>query len=173
MPNAAVPYEGVAKKLVIALKRDGQVAVARGLAQIMFERYEGELAGAEWIVPAPSHPARSRGRGYSPSRLIAYELARLVGADCVDCLVRGPDRAPQSELTRAERLAMPGTHIEISGRALRRHGIDPLAALPTNVVVCDDVTTTGVTLERCAQAIRERQQGAARRPLRAVVFAAA
>jgi predicted amidophosphoribosyltransferase len=169
----AVAYEGVAKQLVIALKRGGQVALAAELAAQILARNAERLEGAEWIVPVPAHPARSRRRGYSPSLLIARELAKLTGARCVDCLVRERDRPPQSELSRSDRLGMPAGHIRVSERALRRRRIDPAESLPTNVVVCDDVTTTGITLEICAQAICERQPEAGRRPLSAVVFAAA
>lgn len=169
--RAAFINSGVARDLVLALKFRGEVALAGVMAELMLERLPRAVGDAEWIVPAPPHPARSRVRGYSPATLIARELARRTGARSVECLTRDGARRPQSELARAERLAMPAHSIAVSNAALRHAGIDPLAEFPTNVVVCDEVTTTGVTLELCAQAIRERQPEAGPRQIRFLSFA--
>lgn len=159
--GAAYPYVGRARDLVAALKFDGRVALAREMAALIAERVPDRLGGAEWIVPVPAHPGRARRRGFNQSELLARELARIVGARCVDCLVREAGTRPQSELSRAERLALPRS-------AFRAHS---LAEFPTNVVLCDDVSTTGVTLEACVQAIRERLPQTGSRQIRAVTFA--
>lgn len=169
--GAAFVNEGIARELVLALKFQGRVALAREMAQLMHERMGGVLASAEWIVPAPSHPQRRRQRGYEPATLLARSLAELTGIRCVECLARDGSRRPQSELTRRQRLSLPPATITVSSRALRQAGIDPLAEFPTNVVLCDEVRTTGVTLEVCAQAIRDRQPGAGHRQIRSLTFA--
>ncbi|MFT4050341.1 MAG: hypothetical protein QM648_10990 [Solirubrobacterales bacterium] len=171
--SAAFEYAGPARAMVVALKFNGATALAGEMAGLMTRRIPEQLAGAEWIVPAPAHPRRRRVRGYNQSQLLAAELSRLTGARVLDCLTRAGGGSPQSELSRGERLAMQRNSIRVDPRALRRAGIDPLAEFPTNVVVCDDVRTTGVTLEICAQAIRERQPELGSEPIRAAVFASA
>jgi predicted amidophosphoribosyltransferase len=110
---------------------------------------------AEWIVPVPAHPDRRRERGYNQSLLLARALARGTELRVVDCLRRTAFAPPQSQLTRAQRLALPRRAISIEPSAVRQQAPNSLAEFPTKVVVCDDVVTTGVTLEVCAQAIRD------------------
>lgn len=161
---AAFPYEGVARELVAALKFGGAVAVADEMAALMVARAPAWLADADWIVPVPAHPARQRARGYNQSALLARRLASRTGARCVDCLTRSAAAPPQSELSRTGRLAMPADSVR------QRRDVS-LALFPTNVVLCDDVSTTGVTLEVCASAIRERHPETGHRQIRAVTFA--
>lgn len=160
-PGAAFSYHGAARKLVAALKFGGATALAREMAELMLLRRPELLAGADWIVPVPAHPQRARRRGYNQSRLLAEHLARMTGARCVDCLERPGGLRPQSELSRAERIALPRSAIRAQS----------LADFPTNVVLCDDVSTTGVTLEVCVQAICDRLPETGPRQIRAVTFA--
>lgn len=160
-PGAAFIYEGTARRTVAALKFNGATALAREMAGLMLLRCPELIEGADWIVPVPAHPSRARLRGYNQSRLLAAHLAALTRSSCVDCLVRPRGLRPQSELSRADRLALPRS-------AIRAH---PLAEFPTNVVLCDDVSTTGVTLDVCVQAIRERLPETGHRQIRAVTFA--
>jgi predicted amidophosphoribosyltransferase len=170
---AAFAYAGIPQRLVRELKFAGAVALAGEMADLMAERCVEQLADARWIVPAPAHPGRRRERGYNPSRLLARELAVRSGAGVVDCLRRRGGRPPQSQLDRRARLALPGDEIFLDARVLSR-AINRLdSAKPTNVVVCDDVATTGVTLEVCVQAIREEEPEAGRLRLRSIAFAAA
>ncbi|MGH2960012.1 MAG: ComF family protein, partial [Solirubrobacterales bacterium] len=152
---AAFPYEGVVRPLIAALKFRGAVAIARELADLMRPRLPNWLEDAEWIVPVPAHPARRRARGYNQSLLLARALARSTDAKVVDCLRRTQNTSPQSQLSRAKRLEFPRQAISIDERILRQHDRNSLVQIPTKVVLCDDVATTGVTLEVCAQAIRE------------------
>ncbi len=170
---AAFEYRGTAKTLVGALKFSGATALAAEMAELMVHRTGDWLAAAEWIVAAPAHPERRRARGYNQSLLLARAIAAITGARAAEWFIRDASRPPQSQLGRRDRLAFPAAAITLDRRALRQWGIESLAPLPTNVVVCDDVATTGITLELCTQAIRERQPEAGREPLRAVAFAVA
>jgi predicted amidophosphoribosyltransferase len=111
-------------------------------------------------VPVPAHPARRRSRGFNQAALLAHEIAAICELEVHDCLVRDSGVAPQATLSRAERLMLPRDSIRVESikpEAKKRTTIrKSLAELPTKVVLLDDVTTTGVTLEVCASAIRER-----------------
>lgn len=170
---AAYPYEGAVRPLVAALKFRGAVAIADELAELMRPRLPTWFDEADWIVPVPAHPVRRRVRGYNQSLLLAKALAKGTDAQVVDCLRRTSVTAPQSQLTRAQRLKFPRQAISIDERILRQRGAKSLAEFPTNVVLCDDVATTGVTLEVCAQAIRERHHPTGFSLVRAVSFASA
>jgi predicted amidophosphoribosyltransferase len=170
---AAFPYAGAARPLIAALKFQGAVAVAGEMADLMRPRLPNWFDETAWLVPVPAHPARRRTRGYNQSLLLAQAIARGTEMRVVDCLRRTAFAPPQSELSRAQRLKLPREAITVDERALRQSHPDSLAEFPTNVVVCDDVVTTGVTLEVCAQAIRERHHPTGSVLVRAVSFASA
>lgn len=170
---AAFPYSGIARQLIRELKFGGAVALATEMAELMADRCGAQLVCADWIVPVPAHPQRRRVRGYNQSQLLARELAGISGARMVDCLARRGQRQPQSQLDRRSRLEFPAGEIHVRGPRLAGSGKSPSARYPTNVVVCDDVATTGVTLEVCVQAIREDEPEAGRIRFQRLAFAAA
>jgi predicted amidophosphoribosyltransferase len=170
---AAFPYEGAVRPLIAALKFRGAVAIAGELAELMRPRLPDWFGDAGWLVPVPAHPDRRKARGYNQALLLARELAHGTELRVVDCLRRTALAPPQSQLTRAQRLQLPRRAITIDERAVRQASGNSLAGIPTNVVVCDDVVTTGVTLEVCAQAIREWHHPTGFSLTRAVSFASA
>ena len=96
---------------------------------------------------------RQRERGYNQSELIARELAYLdlLPAPVTNALVRRRDTRPQVELQRAERL----TNVQGAFACPR-----PDLVAGQRVLLLDDVSTTGATLEACAVPLLEA--GAAR-----------
>ncbi len=109
----------------------------------MRDRGRSVLAGADALVPVPLHPSRRRERGFNQATDVAKHL-RLQ-------LVHGLCR-------------IRATAAQVSLSAGRRHGNVRGALAPTwsaprlrdrIVVLVDDVSTTGATLEVCALALQE------------------
>lgn len=155
--SAAFEYEGVARAAVRSLKYDGRVALAEEMARLMIGRAQSSIDFTRCVlVPVPSHPDNRRRRGFDQAVLIARALSSATGVPLAECLERRGLRGTQTGLGRAARLAVPEGEFIVGRHSSRHRGADPLADFPTNVVVCDDVTTTTCTLEACASAIRER-----------------
>ncbi|MDE2867641.1 MAG: ComF family protein [Chloroflexota bacterium] len=98
------------------------------------------------VVPIPLAASRERQRGYNQGRLLAAEIARHL--DCpLDCnvLIRLRDTPPQTSLPRARRL----NNVRGAFRALRKLS-------GTRILLVDDVTTTGATIEAATRALRRR-----------------
>lgn len=154
---AAHDYSGLARDAVKALKYSGRTRMASTIAELIATRLpEGLIAPSCALVPVPAHPSNSRARGFNQSLLIANALGELIDVPVLDCLIRNGLGQPQSQLSRKDRLMLPAGEFAFAAKRVRHAGADPLAEFPTNVVVCDDVTTTTCTLEACASAIRER-----------------
>ena len=92
------------------------------------------------MVPVPAAPARYRTRGFDSAEAIAAALARRLGVEARACLCRD-DGARQVGRDRAARLE-------------RRAGIRASAQPPLQVVLVDDVATTGATLAESVAALR-------------------
>lgn len=154
---AAFDYSGSVSEIVKAFKYRGVVSLAAVMSDAASRRLPRcFLTPDAVLVPAPSHPASHRARGFNPAALFTKALAKHHGLTLADQLMRDGSRPPQAQLSRADRLTMPDDAVSLRSAGLRPWRANPLAEFPTNVVVCDDVTTTGVTLEVCAYAIRER-----------------
>jgi ComF family protein len=96
------------------------------------------------IVPVPLHGSRRRSRGYNQSELLARELAHLSGLPLErDVLRRVRNTRPQTEQPDAA-----SRRLNVAG------AFGPGKAPPSgSILLIDDVTTTGSTLEACARVL--------------------
>jgi ComF family protein len=152
-------YDGALKDVVHALKYDPRPTIARHLAARMRAAGAEVLDGADAVIPVPLHPARERSRGFNQAR----ELARHLGLPVLDALVRTRRTPPQADLPKATREA------NVRGAFALKPGADVDGLV---LVLVDDVSTTGSTLNACAAPLVDaganevRALTAARAPLR-------
>jgi ComF family protein len=149
-------YDGSLRAIVHALKYDGRRSLAGQLAAMM-RAHGGEiLDGADVAVPVPLHPLRRLFRGFNQ----AADLARGLGIPIVHALRRARNTGSQADLPAARR------HANVRGafRLASRASIRGLC-----IVLVDDVSTTGATLEACARTLLD---GGAR-DVRALIVARA
>jgi ComF family protein len=153
--RAAVAYDDTAKRLVGAWKERGQ----RTLASLAAELVDGAVArpSAYTITFVPADHDRLLKRGHNPAQRLAEALGARWQLPVVALLERAPGRTPQKGLTLAER------------RRNVRGVFSPTDAVPTTVVLVDDVYTSGATVSAAASALRK---GGARR-VEVVTFARA
>ena len=155
---APLAYECPARALVRGLKYRGAWALAGPMAaQMAANAPPGLLHVRATLVPVPLHPARLRSRGFNQAELLAAALADRAGLALCDCLRRRGPATRQVGRDRPQRLTGPAGTIELA----------PDRPVPGNVVMVDDVATTGATLAVCADALR----AAGARSVAAVTFA--
>jgi ComF family protein len=136
-------YAGSLRAILHALKYDGRRSLARPLAERMGEQGRDILHGAHVVVPVPLHAARRRERGFNQ----AHDLARHLGLPVIHALRRVRPTTPQVSLAAARR------HGNVRGAFRATRAARDLSG--AIVVLVDDVSTTGATLEACAQALDE------------------
>lgn len=135
-------YSGALRAIIHALKYDGRRSLARPLGALMRQRGADVLAGAACAIPVPLHASRRRQRGFNQ----AADLARHVGLPVCAALRRRRATATQTGLPAAQRHrnVREAFAITRAGRTLRG----------ATVVIIDDVSTTGATLNACARALK-------------------
>ena len=162
-------YDGALREIVHALKYEGRRSLAQPLAELMRIRGADMLTGADWAVPVPLHPSRRRERGFNQ----AADLASHLGVPVCPALRRHRATRTQTELPAARRHANVRGAFAVALGSARGHAGAPSAAAALGcrrgapapvqksrlegsiVVLIDDVSTTGATLDACARVLKE------------------
>ena len=134
-------YAGPARAAIHRLKFSGWRSVAAALADAMVAVDPPVCDAVTWVPLARS---RLASRGYDQAKVLARALAARTGTPAIALLWRAADTGPQARRSGAERrLALEGA-FRASGRPV-----------PANVLLVDDVLTTGATADACARILRE------------------
>ncbi|HEX6158698.1 MAG TPA: ComF family protein [Thermoanaerobaculia bacterium] len=137
-------YEGPLVPMLTALKYRRHDFLDETLAGLLEEalRARGDLA-FDALVPVPMPRAKERRRGYNQAALLALALSRRIGVPCdMTLLARGAGRATQASLSRKERAANVRGAFTASNRAHAKQ-----------ILIVDDISTTGETFRACARAL--------------------
>lgn len=149
-------FEGVLRELIHLLKYDRILPAADFLGKHLSMTLAQLPAPASenWlVVPVPLHKNKLRQRGFNQSELIARAALKakpFAARLKTQCLVRKRETIPQAGLTRHERRK------NIRGAFAVRN---PAAVQGRDILLVDDVFTTGTTISECARVLR--QAGAA------------
>ena len=138
--RAAGQYEGSLRAIVHAFKYGPRPTLARPLAARLRACGRDVLEGADVVVPVPLHASRQRQRGFNQ----AAELARHLQVPALDALDRVRLTASQADLPAARR------HANVRGAFAHVAGVEVADRI---AVLVDDVSTTGATLNACAEAL--------------------
>ena len=139
--------DGLLQHLIHGLKYRNKKETGYYLGQ----RFGRSLQDTDWIstvdmiIPVPLHPAKEAVRGYNQSLCIAEGLSSVLNIPASDkILLRVRDTESQTHKTRAERVNnMDGAFVIAENAEL----------VDKHILICDDVLTTGATLEACALAL--------------------
>ena len=151
------PLDGVVRQAVHHLKYQGVMALAGPMGKMMAPRL-ADLPPSTVIVPVPLHGSRLRHRGYNHAELLAREIGRRTSLSTSTRLLHRTRATPPQAQAKS---------IDERRSAVRGAFCAESTAAGSNVLLVDDVCTTGSTLAACAEALR--QAGAAQ--ISALTFA--
>lgn len=150
--TAVFRFVNAVPELVHNLKYGNARHLAKPMGLLMAERLQEAAFPSRFdcVVPVPLHRKRLKQRGYNQSDLLARPIAKALDLPLLpDLLRRAAYTEPQVNLTTEERRRRPHGSFACDRRC---DGY--------NVLLVDDVLTTGSTVSACARVLRE--QGARR-----------
>ncbi len=137
--------DGPARTLTHRLKYSDRAELARPLARWMARAGADVLADADLIAPVPLHPWRLWRRRFNQAAALAAEVSRQTGKPCdLAALLRVKATRSQVGLSRAQR----AENLQGAFRVA-----DSAAIRGMNVVLIDDVLTSGATANAASRAL--------------------
>jgi len=135
--------------MVLALKSGARLDLAPPFGRLLARR-AARLAGrAACVIPVPLSPERLRRRGFNQALELARPIARALQLPVAAALVaRVRQGTPQQQSGRAQRRANLAGAFAVGGRLAAR-----------DVLLVDDVLTTGSTLDALATALKRAGAG--------------
>lgn len=133
-------------RAITLLKYQGVRAIAPELAELLATHYRRKRTIYDVIVPVVSHPSRVRKRGYSQAALIASQLGPLLDTTVREAFLRRVRNAP-SQLQTASR---DDRWLNVQGGFVSESDLSGM-----NVLLVDDLVTTGSTASACASALKK------------------
>jgi ComF family protein len=137
-------YNGTLRKALLSLKYENNLGLARTLAAQLAPIFVKANWSVDLIVPIPLCKSHRRGRGYNQSEQIAHPLSLELQVPLVTNAVnRIKETSSQVDLSRPERFN--NLKDAFSG--------NPAKLKNKNVLLVDDIVTTGATLRSCSSAL--------------------
>ena len=138
---------GIVKNLIHYLKYRNQPEIGAFLGHWWGSELRANGFGKDLacIIPVPLHPAKKRQRGYNQVSRFAEALGEELRVPCLETVLI--KKARGSTQTRKNRWYRWQSSVALY------HLADPRPIRGRNVLLVDDVITTGATMEACAQAL--------------------
>jgi ComF family protein len=139
------PYEGALRSTVLNIKFRHRPLAAMCLGAILGAKIR---VNVEAIVPVPLHEQRLRSRGFNQAHALAQGVARALSLPVSPkALIRIVPTQAQSSLPLAGRQGNVRDAFSSGPESKKLRGM--------NVLLVDDVVTTGETLAACARVLRQ------------------
>lgn len=144
---AVFAYESPAVEGIYCLKSGHGVNFARFAADILCHKLENDGIAADIITCVPMAAGKKRSRGYNQAEILAKYISRKTDIPCdFRLLKRKAVSLEQHTLNAGERHSLAGRIYSLNGA----HG----DIKGKTVLLCDDVFTTGATMNKCAELLK-------------------
>jgi len=133
-------YEGLIKELIQMIKYQGVTDAIKELISLIDIKVY-----SPYIIYVPMYIKKEKRRGFNQAEIIARELAKKSEARPISLLEKVVDTQDQTKLNKKERLENVKASFAINRNV---EGID-------NVLLVDDVFTTGATIRECCKVLKK------------------
>jgi len=147
--RAALRYDDGSRRAILRFKHADRIDIVRTFGRLMTSAGNELFDQSDMIVPVPLHRWRLLQRGYNQSAMLAQALHRATGIATVpDLIQRTAATASQQGLSGDQRLR------NITSTAFRLHPWHRSKIAGKNILLIDDVLTTGATITACTRVLR-------------------
>jgi ComF family protein len=138
-------FDDYYKTLIHRLKYDKKIPLGKRLAQSLGEKVacEKDFISCDLIIPVPLHRTRHRSRGFNQSQILAEGISEVTNLPLIkDILKRKKNTQDQTYLNAQQRKENVRGAFVVT---------QPERIVGKQVILVDDVITTGATLNECAR----------------------
>ncbi len=146
-------YEEPIRTMILKLKYASNGFIAKALAPylaaVYLKQVQPHLKQTPIIIPVPLHRSRYNERGYNQSEVLAKELTTYIDLPIMtDVLIRQKKTIIQKHINQDERVNnMKGAFQIVTANADKIKN--------QNILLLDDVYTTGATTHECADVLQQ------------------
>jgi ComF family protein len=143
-------YTGAVKKLIHEFKYSGKDYLGKPLGKLMhtfIRNYQLPIEHLDFLVPIPLHKSRQREREFNQAEILSQEIAQEFNKKILaDVLIRVKPTKTQTKLTSQERCQNVKESFLVT---------KPDLIKDMNLLLIDDVLTTGATSSEAAKCLKE------------------
>ena len=145
----AFNYDGDIREALHRLKFTGMRDNAAKMASLMKKanwppEFIHDIEQADYLIPIPLHKSREKERGFNQSERLAFALSKEYGIPLLNILTRDKKTEFMYGLNRTERFENVRSAFGV---------LQPEIIKGKNVILVDDIYTTGATIEECARTL--------------------
>ncbi len=139
-------YSDMIKNLILKLKYADNHYVVPFLAQQMVSYMRAYQINADYMIPVPSHYRKLWKRTYNPIAILTHEMQKI---NHIPVLMRGLKRVKDTSQKGASKIQREN---HLKNAFICSDFVKPVIK-NKNVLLIDDVMTTGATLKHCTKAL--------------------
>lgn len=141
-------YSGRFKTAVKRMKFNNHPEYSKKLVFPMAETINKNIENMDfdYITYVPMHKRKFNQRGYNQAELLAIDLGKLLNIPCADVLIKIKDNKEQHTCPKKERNQnVKGVYEKINPENIKGK----------NILIVDDIITTGCTLGECCKVLNK------------------
>ncbi|MEW6710686.1 MAG: phosphoribosyltransferase family protein [Candidatus Riflebacteria bacterium] len=143
-------YDSFVSEVIRLIKYRPSRKLTRYIEKTVFSRnlLQNKFAGDFIFIPVPMHPSREAQRGFNQAEVFAEIFARSLRSNFSPALRRVLATVPQASCNEEQRLE------NLKGAIDLEPGLQKSCFRGRNLVLVDDVATTGTTLQKCQEQLQ-------------------
>lgn len=145
--------KGVIQNIIHSLKYENKPFLGEQLGIFLAHTLKSDrfFEDIDYIVPVPMHPKKERLRGYNQAAMIGKGIEKVTGIPCVsDILIKTTHTLTQTRKNRLQRI------LSLSEKSIFDCP-EPEKIQGKNVLLVDDIITTGSTIVKCLEVLEKYQ----------------
>jgi ComF family protein len=146
-------YDEFSKDFIFSFKYKDQINLAGFFAKLMCNSVKEIMDDVDFVTPVALHKKRLKSRKYNHSALLAKHFSKMSKVSLIiNLLIRNKNTKPQASLSKIGRKRNIEAAFHLNNKYLDR-------IKGKNILIIDDVITTGATIDNCCKVLRRAKVG--------------